>query len=377
MLVVIDPSVKSYDGHFLTYDRKIYDEYSRLGLPCVVLASKDMDPTLSKDLNLYPCFRMGLEGDVEQETLAESFYEDLVSGSRAISATSGAIFFLHTCTYAQIEPAARFIRENPSFRMIILLRYSVITNPFSPDLNMLNSYRAAMNSIKDYGVDGRITLVTDSSILQTEYQLVTELPIKLVPIPHVVASGITTKKINKNIVYLGNARGSKGFSTLKYLVHNIIDELKCGEWTAEFQSNVMFKRDLDSALAVSILRKLPVRLWEEELSLDNYQLLLERAGIVVIPYTLSWYHSQSSGVFCEALGAGKPVVVPRGTWMSEQLGASGAGMTYRPGDKADFVKSTKAVMQEIESFTSAARQYQQNFTQYHNPKKFMDELLSN
>jgi glycosyltransferase involved in cell wall biosynthesis len=374
MLVLVDPSLRSYNGHFLTYDASIAAEIQHRGQDCIVFASKTVQDVASSGLKIIPCFSQGLEEP--SPNLSEIFFEELTEGAAIVGNPSAAIYFLHTCTPAQIEPAARFIKSAADCRLIILLRYSPTINPMYPDCALVERYRNALQSIVAHDVQDRVRLVTDSILLSDEYRLLTDLPIHLVPIPHV---GISRTEIDHHpatLVYLGNARSSKGFSYLQHLVAAIRPELLSGQWAFEIQANVMFARDDESVIAIPVLRNEPVKLWESELSLDEYSALLVRAALVVIPYSTSWYHSQSSGVFAEAIGAGKPVVVPRGTWMADQLRFTGAGITFAPGDRADLVRATREAMDNIASLTGNAGALQPTWTAIHNPKAFVQALLA-
>jgi glycosyltransferase involved in cell wall biosynthesis len=45
----------------------------------------------------------------------------------------------------------------------------------------------------------------------------------------------------------------------------------------------------------------------------------------VLPYHLDKYRDRTSGIFCEALVSGKPVVTTEGSWMSAELARAGLG----------------------------------------------------
>ena len=186
---------------------------------------------------------------------------------------------------------------------------------------------------------------------------------------------IEKKSQNKLLTYLGNARSTKGFQYLPYLIEKIQNELKLGEWEAEFQANVMFLRDRESVISVSLMRNLPVKLLEKELSLREYESLLKRSSLVLIPYQLLYYYSQTSGVFCEALGAGKPVVVPRGTWMANQLKGKNIGVTFIPGDRVSFTDATIKAMKNISELIFNAEKYRSEWISYHNPHNFFKSLM--
>src|SRR4051794_2823337 len=105
MLVILDPSLRSYNGHFLTYDQSIADVVERGGEPCIVFAAKDIERGKIGNLRIVPCFRYGLEEDLDGQTVATAFLSDLMTAAGSLSIPPGSTLFLHTTTHRQIEPA--------------------------------------------------------------------------------------------------------------------------------------------------------------------------------------------------------------------------------------------------------------------------------
>jgi glycosyltransferase involved in cell wall biosynthesis len=95
---------------------------------------------------------------------------------------------------------------------------------------------------------------------------------------------------------------------------------------------------------VSLKSEFPslVQVLPGELTADDYFAQLSRCTVVLLAYEPQAYTSGASGVFVEAAGLGKPVVVPSGTWMAQQIEAGFAvGMTFEESS-ADSV--TKALL---------------------------------
>ena len=367
--IIIDPSLKSYNGHFLTYDNSIAIVAKEFGFQTTVISSQNATD-LPCEFDMVPKFRYELEHDfintvffnnskivkkINKYFVNRYFFFDFESAVQKICIEKNSLFFIHTTTYRQIIPLIKWVKKNKKLNPIIfiMLRYAPSPNPYYPFSGDFYEYRLSLKYLEESGVSKYFRLIVDSDLLQEEYSLITDIPVQLVPIPHTMYQNVFSnddiekKSQNKLLTYLGNARSTKGFQYLPYLIEKIQNELKLGEWEAEFQANVMFLRDRESVISVSLMRNLPVKLLEKELSLREYESLLKRSSLVLIPYQLLYYYSQTSGVFCEALGAGKPVVVPRGTWMANQLKGKNIGVTFIPGDRVSFTDATIKAMKNI------------------------------
>ena len=66
-----------------------------------------------------------------------------------------------------------------------------------------------------------------------------------------------------------------------------------------------------------------------------YRALLARCDLLLLPYERIPYRKRASGIFVEAAFAGRPAVVPSGTWMAQQIeSGAAAGMVYEGDDPA-------------------------------------------
>ena len=126
MLIIIDPSLQSYNGHFLTYDKVLADEAGRRGERCVVFAARSVRQSIVGGLQIIPCFRHGLEASFDDKVLATAFLGDLITGVKFLELEPRSVLFLHTTTHRQIEPAVQAMAHERlrDFILVILLRYS-------------------------------------------------------------------------------------------------------------------------------------------------------------------------------------------------------------------------------------------------------------
>ena len=229
----------------------------------------------------------------------------------------------------------------------------------------------------------RFRLFTDSQELADEYSDYTQLPLRVLPIPHVdPAEEAFAPSWNHRaeglvrLTYLGDARMNKGFHLLPQLFQQLEPEIRKGRVEGEVQANVRFADEWQAVHAATRLRRQEgVVLHERELTSSEYYALLDRADIVLLPYLLENYHSQTSGIFAEALARGKPVVVPRGSWMARQLGNFGAGATFLPGDRRSLYEACRSAIDDFRQLQAQAREAASVWKQWHSPATYLRVVM--
>ncbi|HEX4504106.1 MAG TPA: glycosyltransferase [Alphaproteobacteria bacterium] len=88
---------------------------------------------------------------------------------------------------------------------------------------------------------------------------------------------------------------------------------------------------------------------------DHYARMLA-ADIVLMPYLQSRYIARASGIFAEAVACGLPVVVPRLTWMAEQLALGrAAGTSFAAFTAESVVDALIAATETLADLTVQAR----------------------
>jgi len=174
------------------------------------------------------------------------------------------------------------------------------------------------------GLAAKVHLISDSEPLAAQYENFLQRKVKV--LPHVVPPGIAARKKRDlespvTFCYLGNPRREKGFVEIA----TAVEQLSGGGMRFVLQ---VVSPDAPCASSVERLKKaaLPnVELIEGLLTRDDYLARLEAADVMFVPYHLDKHGDRTSGIFCEALVAGKPVITTENSWMSLETAASGAG----------------------------------------------------
>jgi glycosyltransferase involved in cell wall biosynthesis len=188
--------------------------------------------------------------------------------------------------------------------------------------------RATLLEITQKSKAHRVSFYTDTDRLTDQYRRLNAAEFSTLPIPvneTFRARDRSDTDLPLEVVFLGDARSEKGYPLLPPMVEALWREVDAGKVHFTFQSNFGFERTQSDAPVVvsrNALRTYPadvVRIHEKPMKTDEYEKLVLESDIILIPYDAERYYARSSGVLVEALSAGVPVVVPAGSWMSDQI----------------------------------------------------------
>jgi hypothetical protein len=145
----------------------------------------------------------------------------------------------------------------------------------------------------------RLFLFTDSEIIQKA------IPSYLLPIPHTELPGCFSIKTDVYLLWPGAPRLSKGLNEIQHLASQL---------TQEHQIEVTLAETTPIAFTSPHIRKIP-----HPLPRLDYLSELHRCTGVLLPYNPAIYRGGTSGIFVEAVIAGKVPFVKEGTWMAYEL----------------------------------------------------------
>jgi glycosyltransferase involved in cell wall biosynthesis len=377
----------------------------------VALVKKIAADDVLAELSAFGVFSHGIHDDCtlnpypqEWGTL-RSVYDFLLSNDRfakeleaglARSGRPNDVVFLPNATPRQILGLALLLVKNPLYRSlqyVLMLRYSVHI-PVGPlsnrqmvvDKENVDRYAMAMEKLQRVDTGGVVRFATDSEELAKEYAAYTAKPIEVLPIPHtsqpvqlVMPADFPVRSPGKiRLVFLGDAREEKGFEFLPAVVGACAGNASRVPVEFVFQAYISSHHHAPMARVIEALAQanLPdVHLIKRSLSSDEYHLLLTSADLVLLPYDVATYRARTSGPFVEAICADKPVVIPGESWMSRQLGASGAGVVFHSGNAADLARAVQAALANLAQHQIAAAELGRQFRAYHNPRTFLERLM--
>ncbi|WP_374282446.1 glycosyltransferase [Novosphingobium sp.] len=253
--------------------------------------------------------------------------------------------------------------------VVLILHYTPFPVPGRLDPEA-DEYRTALARFQELAPARRPLLFTDSNILQDQFGQLTDLPIGLLPIPHCEPGepkpARRAVRQGRNAVFLGQARRNKGFALLDQAIERTQTLVPAGALHFRLQAVDPDFPDEEWNRLHQRLDALGAEMIAQTLDEEEYAALLQAADIVLLPYLKAHYDSQTSGVLAEALALGKPVVVPSGTWMAEQVDGHGNAELFVSGDAASLGDAIAAIANDFDRYSRAAQVLAQSWGRFHN-----------
>ncbi|HEY8966191.1 MAG TPA: glycosyltransferase [Candidatus Methylacidiphilales bacterium] len=406
-IVLLDPTLKIIHGHFFNYAKSISDAAARAGVPFLALGAEGIVPEITSQLRAEPVFRHGYldelfrhpeagtpnEGHAQYDfAMANAeFYNDLNKALPKVGI--GDVLFMPTLDHRQLLAWSWLLARWPAGfcpEVVLLFRMTYYRPVQGGGLALhSNAFFIAQGfaAFQQAAKGRRVRLVTDSDGLAKEYAQWTSLPIEVVPIPHTLpqiegkGAGLPPKKPGRlRFITLGDAREEKGIPLVALAVAQLAQRPDFGEMEFVLQAFIGSRHHTAMEPFIDGLRRLAkegdnITIVDRALDEAGYHELLVSADVVLIPYQKTAYFSRTSGIFTEAVANGKPVVVTDGTWMSGQLGDSGAGVLFEDGSAASLAEAILRTKVAFPALRENVVRLREGYLAYHNPDSFLQALL--
>jgi len=166
---------------------------------------------------------------------------------------------------------------------------------------------------------GRLRLLSDSTVVADELTSSFRETVNVVPIPHGAISEGETAALpawalsparNGKLVcwWPGQPAAAKGLRHIQRLAASKDDVASRICLVAAQQSNL---HPVEGGCEIILV--------PDALTREEYLGWMQTTDIVILPYDPAVYKERTSGIFCEAISAGKLVAVHSGTWMAREL----------------------------------------------------------
>jgi glycosyltransferase involved in cell wall biosynthesis len=303
------------------------------------------------------------------------FRADLKSGIREPDVGRDDIIFAQMLAPRNLTSWLQWLQSRPiGHEPIVILHLGYASERFAADPRLPR----LLSALEVEGKQNRARFVTDSPILQSKYEAVLQQPVTLLPVV-VSRHAVDSCKRPGNppcFACLGSAREDKGFPEVLAAIDSLSASTQPINARFALQSS---NPDHRSAVALTEFRSAPkkhVSLVEHALSEEAYLQLLRDADVLLLPYRPETYRERTSGVFCEALSAGKPVIVSEGSLMARQVSRERTGWLLRDRHPDSIARAIRMALSELDLVAARCVELMERYGKMFHPDTVVAKLLS-
>jgi glycosyltransferase involved in cell wall biosynthesis len=350
-----------------------------------VWGNKQISPRIAEPLKAKPVFRVGPYGGFYGATsnIGRCLYSNAVTADDLKAAPDPVgpddLVFFHTVSDDELIAIATWLVEIPESsrpRVEVLLRFHPEVHP--DPKSRLASYAIGVGALAL--LSRWVSFCTDTERLSAWFEQNHRIVCRVVPIPHVPQEQEAEKKGSAGslpvVAYIGDARADKGFTVLPALATALLERKTPVRLLVQAGGTSLGSQESEAADQLDRMPQIAT-VTRGSLRTAEYHKLFTKASIVLLPYDAARYAHGTSGVFAEAMAAGKPTITTSNTWMTDEAKRLG-GAVYsldRP-DCQSLVEAVEAMLAKLSTLQAEAQRAAAAWRAEHNEQKLLDCLLT-
>ena len=304
-VISIEPNVRGEIGHDWIYQRCIESAASFKGFPCRVLVAKDIEKSPDTWKNVLPSHAKPPRGVIANYVYLIRLISAIGLALRHKSLKANHVFlvlqsFSGMQLFAFSIASALFNRSSRKITPVVVWRYPLKEHG-SEKVGISNWLMQRFTFNPTYFSDTELLVARNTSRLQH--------PVTLLPIPHIDDAFRKVKVAERKRPMLcwwpGAPRKLKGLD----LVGGLLTRLP-----ASASIKILAAESSGLSSANGHFQPVP-----DYLERERYALQMLNSDVILTPYSARAYAMNSSGIFVEAICAGKVVLSIEGTWMAHEL----------------------------------------------------------
>jgi glycosyltransferase involved in cell wall biosynthesis len=324
-----------------------------------------------------------LDGQSIWET-AREFAAETIAALDHAKCERHDIIFIPAIRTSELSALWQLVKPSSRLRN---LQFHVVLRRDAAEMNMPEkgapSISTFFQALTNARAEGTFKFYCDTQQLCSDYfRLAKGIEFRLLPIPfpNTHPDPVSLEKWSVNpaikLVYLGGARVEKGFNLIP-AAHKALCE--------EFGATILWRLQAppnsttEEPEVIAARKQLfaisdgSVETIEHNLSTAEFRSLLISSDIVLLPYLPEFYRARSSGILVQALAAGKPVVVPANTWLSEQANNEGVVVF---NNNADFPRAIARAIRKLPVLAVEAQTRSSVYATFHSADVLIQTLLT-
>ncbi|MGE3839972.1 MAG: glycosyltransferase [Vicinamibacterales bacterium] len=413
-LFAFDHGLGNLPGHWVHFHRLVTDEARRAGLEVNLFGYSEIRPELVGDLPVWKLFRHSpatcFSPDITENTRLrnEAFLADLQQLAPHDFGPGDVFLFTFVMNY-ELEGILRFARlferaQAPTFVVLLQFDNGLAVLPedtedlpwlirFDRLLRRLRPARLDSGSIvgdlyRDAVARGRaghdgapVVFMAPSHGLDGLFARILREPVHpyCMPGPRPSDMGTSGGPIastgSPRVCFLGHSCIRKGL----HLVPEVVELTHRRLPDVRFDVQVNYNDDYPlRSIFEGLFDQQPrgVQFHRGHLDTAAFYDILNRADIVLCPYSRDVYAYMPSGLLREALALGKVVVLPAGTSLERQaVSVQAAAVAFSDQRAADISLALDVALAQLPELKRKAAHAALRWNAEHNPTRFMDQIL--
>jgi glycosyltransferase involved in cell wall biosynthesis len=388
-VAIIDDAFTGWTGHNAAYNFSICDELAKRSIGCQLFVHQSIRDSGILRGDLRPIFKQ----NTHTASFRIRFAPVLVNRLLKLSVLNFRHFVALLSGTATIENGdsvlVAFESRYTSFAyglwfFILFLKRVKLNAVFIVHNVPSNILKWEMLFVRTLGIGHHVAVAAHTEPIKNLCAQSARVRCNLLPLPFKNDEGVGNEPERLRIkpvvfAYLGVASFAKGFDIVVGAINGLADKLQNGDIEIAVQCNIC-DENAEMAQCEERLQSLAknitgIYVMKGPLSAEEYYEQLKDADVILVPNRGEFFAYALSGVFTESLARGKPVIVSDDTYMAEELGCHGGGMTFRSGSASALAETMSKAAARISDLRSAALIAQRTWADRHNPERFVDELI--
>ncbi len=405
MIILLDNGLRNLGEHSFNLINVVSEEIAARGLQSEIFGYRGMNADVAKQTRAHPHFqdslyvgyRRGmfellkfphrmLQGSTRQDTIYSEkqtarlmnrhFHEDLAALPSSIWDRANIVVFPAMTQY-QILGLAAFLtgRDLATLPKIVCqLMMDIRWTPWGSTAAHAESYyRNAFERLRPFSRVLRLT--AENPILARSYADTFGVEVGALPIPFGDGGKPRLRNGPTRLGFFGYSKTEKGFHLLPDAIKkcrisgidaNFIVQVQHGGWEVETVRAERALMALDDVYVVN-----------GELDTPRYIEVTNDVDATLLPYDPKRFGMRGSGLFTEAVAAGRPVVAAEGLYAAVKIAKGEAvGETFAPYTGDAFAEAIKRLVCRIDEAKAQASGLAHSFAAQHNRRAYVDAILS-
>lgn len=372
---ILENNLRDYLGHFYNMALGLKQALTQAGVDSLVAVHQDATPEVIQSLSAKPLFSQLSWASSKKVPPAKALelqgkrYRDALI--QLPTPQQKDWFVVTTALQNQIFGMATYLEMLPVAQRPCTALYIHWAN-WQDNPSLMEAWKTACQRLAAAAGPGRFVFAVQTKELQEAFYKMTGYPAALWPVP--MSYGTRQQPLARlagpaRVAVLGRCLKRKGSNLLPEILARVKYRQSQTQFTVQVSSNMPYLKALGLIPGVKVTHG----------GSDQAQHLnaIRQADIVLLPYKVADYCDRSSGLMMEAAALGKSVVVPRGTWLSQQIESGRAvGTTFQHQNPAQIAQAVIEAVEQLPVSSLQASQCADYWWEQQSCTAFVNSLLA-